>query len=234
MSAASAIACPDPASGEYRRGYAGIGDVSDRIGRPPRPLRSSTCSAASPAGSLAPRAWPPSGVNAPRTRLDAPTRRVIGTRAFVTARITSHRPARRRRNAHEHGLVVVCDHKPRRRHDAGGRRQGRANSSGAERPIAYPSRVPGRIAVASRRGGTARERIRFRAGTNMTLDPRKQHRLIMIEEERGVDGVLVRTSAGLLARRHPRCLRPDDRIEARSIVVGAGRFRRGAALQPVR
>ena len=48
----------------------------------------------------------------------------------------------------------------------------------------------------------------------------KQHRLI--EEERSVDGVLVRTSAGRLALRHPRCLRADDRIEARSIIVGAG------------
>ena len=41
----------------------------------------------------------------------------------------------------------------------------------------------------------------------------------LIGEDRSVDGVLVRTPAGLLAKRHPQCLQPDDRIEARPIVV---------------
>ncbi len=41
----------------------------------------------------------------------------------------------------------------------------------------------------------------------------------MTEEDRSVDGVLVRTPAGLLALRHHLCVQPDDQIVAGPIVV---------------
>ncbi len=39
----------------------------------------------------------------------------------------------------------------------------------------------------------------------------------MLEEDRAVDGVLVRTPDGRLAMRHARCLQAGDRIENRPI-----------------
>ena len=41
----------------------------------------------------------------------------------------------------------------------------------------------------------------------------------MTEEDRSVDGVLVRTPAGMLAQRHHLCVQPDDQIEAKPIIV---------------
>ena len=43
----------------------------------------------------------------------------------------------------------------------------------------------------------------------------------MIEEDRAIDGVLVRTPDGRLAMRHARCLQAGDRIENRPISLSA-------------
>ena len=69
MCAASATACPDPTSGYPHRSRL-------RSHRPASaPVSLLACSSASPVGSFTPRAWPPSGFSAARTRLNTPPRR---------------------------------------------------------------------------------------------------------------------------------------------------------------